>query len=244
MDESYAKTYSNLYQKHFWWRSREKILLELIARHAPKEGFGNILDVGCGDGQFLHLLTSYGATEGIEPSNSSPVANRTTTIYNTSFDENFVPEKKYGLVLMLDSLEHFANQAATLIQARNLLKDNGILLVTVPAMMRLWTSHDAINHHFVRFSKKSMSDLFVRANLEIIDMKYFFQWLAPLKLAIRFYESRTANKVTEIQKVPFWPVNKLAELLSLLEWNTYGQICQSFGSSLYAIARPTKKQLT
>ena len=51
---------------------------------------------------------------------------------------------------MLDVLEHFENPGPALRRAVELLADTGAILVTVPAFLGRWTSHDEINRHFTR----------------------------------------------------------------------------------------------
>jgi 2-polyprenyl-3-methyl-5-hydroxy-6-metoxy-1,4-benzoquinol methylase len=70
-----------------------------------------------------------------------------------------MPQKKYGCILMLDSLEHMPNPEQALDHAGELLADKGYLIITVPALMNLWTSHDDINHHFIRYSKKTLKPI-------------------------------------------------------------------------------------
>src|SRR5690349_11674542 len=66
MQKPYVHEYKRLYQGHWWWRSREAILLDLITRLCPGQGGLDILDVGCGDGLFFPELERFGRVRGIE----------------------------------------------------------------------------------------------------------------------------------------------------------------------------------
>jgi SAM-dependent methyltransferase len=243
MDECYLQHYATLYRGHFWWQAREACLLKVINRYAPPNGFGHILDVGCGQGQLLNKLRPYGIPEGIEPAAVEDRTPRSNTpccpkIYRQPFDKQFEPSTRYGLVLMLDVLEHLPDAGAALVHVGRLMTGKGMLIVTVPALMGLWTSQDTINHHVTRFSKQSLAPLLTQAKFQTCEMRYFYQWLVPLKLGIRAFERIfPLESPPKPPKIPWWPVNKTAYFWTRLEWETYGRYCQWAGSSLLAVAR-------
>jgi 2-polyprenyl-3-methyl-5-hydroxy-6-metoxy-1,4-benzoquinol methylase len=237
MDREYALGYKSLYQNHFWWRARETFIIEILKNIVPAEGFGNILDIGCGEGLSFGFLSRFGKPEGIE---SDPLLTENDgygyKIYKAQFDSNFMPQKKYGCILMLDSLEHMPNPEQALDHAGELLADKGYLIITVPALMNLWTSHDDINHHFIRYSKKTLKPILIKSSFNIVTMRYFFQWMAPLKLIQRAKE-RVVHLENKPAQIPMKPINSVAYTLSRFEWFTYGRWFQSFGSSLLAITQ-------
>ena len=71
MDSVYAAAYPELYRKHWWWRVREEILLETVARLLAGQSRARILDVGCGAGLFFDALDRFGHVEGIESDRSA-----------------------------------------------------------------------------------------------------------------------------------------------------------------------------
>ena len=237
MDREYALGYKSLYQNHFWWRAREKFIIEILKSIVPSGGFGKILDIGCGEGLSFGFLSRFGEPEGIE---SDPLLTENDDngykIFKAQFDDDFLPQKKYGCILMLDSLEHMPNPERALCHARELLTDNGFLIITVPAMMNLWTSHDDINHHYIRYSKRTLKAILTKASYDIVSMRYFFQWMAPLKFIQRAKE-RVIHSENKPAHIPMKPINLSAYALSRFEWFTYGRILQFFGSSLLAIAQ-------
>ena len=93
MDNAYAQTYRDLYANHWWWRSRERAILETLQRHFRGSGDDCILDVGCGDGLFFDQLSSWGAVEGVEVDSSivSPAGPWREQIHVGPFDASFQP---------------------------------------------------------------------------------------------------------------------------------------------------------
>ncbi len=238
MDPQYAARYRELYEKHWWWRARTEAITETLRRNQPPQGWGAILDVGCGDGLFFNRLAQFGEVEGIEPAESlvTPTSIQRQRIYVGPFDDTFQPGKQYSLILMLDVLEHLQDPVGALRHALQLLAPGGTLLVTVPAFRLLWTNHDVINQHFTRYTKSSFREVARQAGLRIETERYWFQWLFPLKLAQRVAEQFFALQRTLPNIPPRW-VNESLFLLSRLEQKTLSVLPVPFGSSLMVVAR-------
>ena len=171
MRDDYLQRYRELYQQHWWWRAREKLILKTLRTEQPPGGWKRILDVGCGDGLLFDELTPLGEVEGVEPSAASVSEKgpHRSRIHTCPFDENFQPGKEFTLILMLDVLEHLADPAAALRRALALLAPAGRLLVTVPAFNALWTNHDLVNEHVTRYTRRTFRELARQAGLEHPD---------------------------------------------------------------------------
>lgn len=238
MRADYGERYRELYERHWWWRTREAAILELLRAQEPPQGWKRILDVGCGDGLLFDRLAQFGEVEGVEPAadlvdNAGPHRAR---IHIAPFDANFRPGKKYSLILMLDVLEHLADPGAALRHALALLEPHGRLVITVPAFRLLWTNHDVLNHHFTRYTVKSFRSLAQQAGLEIESERYFFQWLFPMKLATRLAE-RLLRLEPQPPKIPGPRINALLYGLSRLEYRALNRMPVPFGSSLLVVGK-------
>ncbi|MDB4882316.1 MAG: hypothetical protein JWL95_1082, partial [Gemmatimonadetes bacterium] len=49
MDDSYGAKYRELFERHWWWRAREEVILRALETHRQAGGWRSVLDVGCGD---------------------------------------------------------------------------------------------------------------------------------------------------------------------------------------------------
>lgn len=237
MDQDYAELYPTLFAQHWWWRSRESVILAELHRIRPDEQWGTILDVGCGDGLFFPVLSRMGEVEGVEPGETrgdiSDQANG--RIHRVPFDNQFDPGKQFDLVLMLDVLEHLDQPVEALITAERLLKPGGTLFLTVPAYRLLWTYHDELNHHHTRFTRRSLREVTAHGNLQVQRTHYFFHWIFPIRIAIRVFESLTSSN-SGPPRIPAPWINRAIIGGSQLEYRLLRGLRVPFGSSLLMVA--------
>lgn len=57
-------------------------------------------------------------------------------------------DKIFDYIFALDILEHVKDDAEALQTHFNLLKANGKLILTVPALMSMWSYNDELNQHY------------------------------------------------------------------------------------------------
>ena len=236
MDPDYGKHYRTLYEKHWWWRAREEILVDELRRRFPKRAHLSILDVGCGDALFFGRLSEFGDAEGVESDPELVNANgpNRARITVAPFDASFQPRKNYDLILMLDVLEHLDEPEHALCRAVELLKPGGIIVVTVPAFHLLWTNHDRLNRHRTRFTKRSFARLASASGMEIKASRYFFVWLAAAKLALRIVEAILPAH-PRVPGIPSPWINEFLYHFSRIEEKLARILYLPIGSSLLAV---------
>ncbi|RMH15110.1 MAG: class I SAM-dependent methyltransferase [Acidobacteria bacterium] len=244
MDPDYGRRYRELYRRHWWWRAREALVLERIAALAPAGGFGRILDVGCGDALLLPRLRRFGRPLGLEADAAliSDATRRSGDVVVAPFDERFQPDEPFGLILMLDVLEHLADDVAALRHARRLLVPGGVLLITVPALPVLWTRHDDLNHHHRRYDRRRFHDVAAAAGVAVESARYAFHWLVAAKLLVRLKECLRPGEPRP-PSIPPAPVNRLLYAFCRLEAATWGRLPWPAGSSLVAVCRRGREDL-
>ena len=235
MIPEYAAVYRDLYERHWWFRARETMLLREIESHRPAAGWSSVLDVGCGNGLFFDRLDRFGEVRGVESDESLVPADsrHRARIHLGPFDSTFEPGRRFGLVLMLDVLEHLPDPVAALRKAGGLLEPGGRVLITVPAFQLLWTSHDDLNRHFVRYRRRSLNLLVAQAGLSLLSSRYCFHWLFPVKLGVRALERLGAVSGDPATVPPPW-LNRALLGLTRVEQETIGRLGLPFGSSLLA----------
>ena len=145
------------------------LLLDALARHvpvyAPPPG-AKVLDVGCGDGQFLDRFQDNGwKTYGIEPS--------TTVAFLRHVALEAPPQdQSFDLVLLRHVLEHVASPLQLLRQITGAVRPRGALFISVPRLDTLAEHRDlryCLNSqtHIVGFSQTCLEGLLARAGFEL-----------------------------------------------------------------------------
>lgn len=237
MKSEYLQAYQTLHERHWWWRARQTIVLKELDRMRPDRRWGRILDVGCGDGLFFPRLSERGDVVGLEPEGEIVTVRERADgrIHVREFDTTFRPSGSFGLVMMLDLLEHLSEPVEALAHAGTLLDRDGRILITVPAFKILWTAHDELNHHRCRYSRNSLEREVRAAGLDVIECSFVFHWLFPVKLILRVREAFFGQRA-DIPPIPPSPLNNVLERFSVLEHRVLRDVPVPFGSSLLMIA--------
>lgn len=227
-------------QDHWWFVARRRILKRLIERIVRPPQKARILEVGCGTGHNLAMLKSFGSLEASEldrcaravASKRLPRKVKEAKLPDLSMFER----NGYDLIALLDVLEHVGDDLGSLRAIHRRLKPGGALLMTVPANPWMWSAHDAAHHHFRRYTKKQLEELFLRSGLEIQLLSYFNTLLFPLVAAARIV-SKITRRGSADDKLPGATVNAALNKIFGLEAGLLGRAPMPFGVSLVAIVR-------
>jgi SAM-dependent methyltransferase len=158
MDRELMQATLALDDRHWWYRGRRRVIRAELDR-LPLAPRARVLDAGCGSGRTLQELVDYGSVAGIELDHDAAELAR-----GRGFAEVVVgrvqelpwAENWFHLVTCLDVIEHTPDDRVTLGELRRVCRPGGFLLVTVPAYQALWSRHDEANHHFRRYSRRSL----------------------------------------------------------------------------------------
>lgn len=240
MERAVFDRMAELDQVHWWFIARRRILHALIERVVRPPEKARILEVGCGTGHNLAMLKEFGKVEASELDPSArAVANKRLRGKVKSAklpDLSMFERNAYDLVALLDVLEHVPDDLASLRAIHRRLKPGGALLLTVPANPWMWSAHDAAHHHFRRYTRKQLQDLFLRSGLEVELLSYFNTLLYPLVAAARLL-GKVTRKDTADDRLPSDAVNAVLGRVFRLEASLVGRLPLPFGVSLVAVVR-------
>ncbi|MDF2956151.1 MAG: 2-polyprenyl-3-methyl-5-hydroxy-6-metoxy-1 [Candidatus Alkanophagales archaeon MCA70_species_2] len=100
-----------------------------------------VLDVGCGDGYVSSILVGDNEVFGLDIAESAieEARRRGIKAVVSNLESIPFPDKSFDVILALDILEHLFDPIRVLREAGRVLKDDGILLVSVPNAANIYS---------------------------------------------------------------------------------------------------------
>ena len=230
---------AELDERHWWYRARREILAELIRREARLPANAQILEIGCGTGHNLGMLSGFGHVDGLELDDEARALSEKRlgrAVMSAPLPELAgVPDRHYDLIGAFDVIEHIDDDHAALSSIATKLKPGGRFMMTVPAHQWMWTAHDVVNHHKRRYSKRALRSLIEGSPLKLDRLGYFNSLLFPLAVAERSV-SKLRGKDDADVKLPPAPLNVALEKVFATERYLLGRLPLPPGLSLFAVA--------
>ncbi|HXS01674.1 MAG TPA: methyltransferase domain-containing protein [Pyrinomonadaceae bacterium] len=164
-------------QSHWWYTGRRKILadfVEAICREVTDRR-PRILDVGCGTGANLLMLSQYGDAEGVDVSEDALAFCRERGLDKVRLgaaEELPYEDGTFDLVTALDVVEHLDDDLAGLREMRRVLRPGGRVLLFVPTFMFLWGLQDDVSNHRRRYRLPELQRVLEQAGFEIERTTY------------------------------------------------------------------------
>jgi ubiquinone/menaquinone biosynthesis C-methylase UbiE len=204
--EMMEHTYPILYaveESHWWHIGRRRIIRSFVQEICGqiKDRRARILDVGCGTGANLMMLSEFGEAEGVDVSPDALNFCRERGLQNVKLGAaESLPyeDHTFDLVTALDVVEHIDDDVAGLREMCRVLRPGGRLLLFVPTFMFLWGVQDDVSHHRRRYRLPELARAVTEAGLEVerttyANITFFLPILAGRKL-MRFAGIRTESE--------------------------------------------------
>ena len=229
---------AELDDRHWWYRARRRILAELIRREVHPAADSRILEIGCGTGHNLAMLSGFGHVDGLELDDEAAALSEKRlgrVIIRSPLPELDGVSNDYDLIGAFDVIEHIDDDHAALAAIATRLKPGGKFIMTVPAHPWMWTAHDVANHHKRRYSKRALRALVEGSPLRLDKIGYFNSLLFPLAIVERA-ASKLRGKDDGNVSLPPRPLNNLFEAVFASERYLVGRLPLPPGLSLFAVA--------
>jgi len=187
---------SVIYPKKYYSFSEEKNFVRSIKEYLDKLHFKkllenikkdqiNALDIGGGTGWLLSIIKKLDKrvtfTQVVDiDKKAASYAIRRGHGYFCGRIEEFNTDKKFDLILLLNLIEHVGDPKALLTKVRNILSDDGIILIKTPNTESIderlfrhmnWTGYHC-PRHWILFSQNSLRRLIKCVDLRINKFSY------------------------------------------------------------------------
>jgi SAM-dependent methyltransferase len=237
-------------ETHWWFVGRRKIIESFLKRvcfglkpRSRAEEPLNILDVGCGTGANLEMLSQFGNTEGVDVSAEALEYCRVRGLQQVrqgAAEALPYENNSFDLVTGLDVVEHLDDDVAGLKEMRRVLRADGRAILFVPAFMFLWGVQDDISNHRRRYTMASLQEAVRKAGFEIERASYVnLSFFAPIfigRLLMRVTGLRPASE----NNITIGALNAVLGKLFAAERFVLPHLNFPFGVSIICVARPTQ----
>jgi SAM-dependent methyltransferase len=248
----------NMQHQHFWYLGRRRFLLHALRRHLGKltadgRAAPRAIDLGGGAGGWASFLAEQAElplTEIALADSSAQALQAAATCLPSRVSRYQVDllrlgwQQRWELIFLLDVLEHIPDDRQALAQVYEALAPGGLVIVTTPALQRLWTWNDEVVGHQRRYSRAQLDGLARACGFRVLDTRYFMFLLSPMLLASRLLKAPDLAKLSQAEvwtliershRVPSTPVNTLLRWVFDLETPLGHLLPFPWGTSVLAV---------
>lgn len=203
--------YDNLVrvERHHWFYTGKRTIARwAIDTFGSKADRPTLFDCGAGTGAFAaEMVSTHHVSVMDDHAESLELLRQKFTpdqVIEGSASAMPLPDNTADIVTLLDVLEHVEDDTSAVAEIHRVLKPGGILVLTVPAMMQLWSSWDEVLHHFRRYHREPLRAMFSSADWQIEHIKYVNTAVFPLVWWARRSRRPTDSARSEEYIPPGW----------------------------------------
>jgi 2-polyprenyl-3-methyl-5-hydroxy-6-metoxy-1,4-benzoquinol methylase len=180
-------------ESSFWVSSRNRLFKSIVQRHMVPIGKTKFLEIGCGTGNFIQQIAQ---NKKLEITGSEIYLKGLVYAKNNLPSANFVQfdvtkgtiGEQFNIITAFDVIEHIENDNAALSNISQMLNKDGVLIVSVPQHMFLWSKLDEIVKHKRRYSRRDLAAKLKANDFDIDYATSFLFILFPLMLLSRLFD--------------------------------------------------------
>lgn len=228
---------------HWYYRGKREIILWWMRATGRLSPESRLADCGSGTGAFAAEMSRLCDVTAVDDHDESLELLRRRVgiqqVLQGSCTRLPLPDNSFDFVTALDVLEHVEDDHQAFRELLRITKPGGVILVTVPALMSLWSDWDVSLRHFRRYNRAGLRHLVSLPSVQLTHLNYMnfpaFPAVWLLRRLRRWLPASTASGRAE-DRVPPGPLNVLLKFLfvrascqKLIRW--------PFGVGLLAVLR-------
>jgi 2-polyprenyl-3-methyl-5-hydroxy-6-metoxy-1,4-benzoquinol methylase len=190
----------------FWVSSRNRLFKSIVQRHLLPTGKTKFLEIGCATGDFIQQIAQ---NKNLEITGSEiylkGLVYAKKNLPSVDFVQFDVTQGKIGeqfhIITAFDVIEHIENDNAALTNISQMLNKDGVLIVSVPQHLFLWSKLDEIVKHKRRYSRRDLIDKLKSNDFDIDYATSFLFILFPLMLLSRLFDRGRDRPLSDEQEL-------------------------------------------
>jgi SAM-dependent methyltransferase len=147
----------------------------LQAKYLADIPVGTLLDIGCANGDWIHLMQEKGwKVEGLEPSQNA-VNLYNLKIRNAMIEEAVYPSESFDVITAWAVFEHLHDPMLALRRIHGWLKPGGKLILVVTNICSIasrWAYQEDIPRHLYVFSESTLGRYADEVGMEMVDVHH------------------------------------------------------------------------
>jgi ubiquinone/menaquinone biosynthesis C-methylase UbiE len=180
-------------KEHWFYRGKRTLVRRWIERYLRLEPQTRLLDVGTGTGRFAAEMSARCTVVGLDDhAESLQIARKRA---GPCWVQGAAPlpfqNDCFDAVTALDVIEHIDDDGAAVGELARVTRPGGLIVITVPAFMLLWSRWDEALHHRRRYRRHAVLQLARSAQLEVQTCRYINSLVFVPILAYRWLRERT-----------------------------------------------------
>ncbi|MDO8448283.1 MAG: class I SAM-dependent methyltransferase [Rhodoferax sp.] len=180
-------------ESSFWVRSRNRLFKSIVYDQMAPTGKTKFLEIGCGTGGFIQQIVE---NENLEITGSEiylkGLLYAKKNLPHVDFIQFDVTQgeigEKFDIIVAFDVIEHIEDDVAAISNINKMLHKGGVLIMTVPQHMFLWSKLDEIVKHKRRYSRRELITKLQENGFDISYSTSFLFMLFPLMLISRIFD--------------------------------------------------------
>lgn len=232
--DQYGPEFDEIERSHWWFAGRRAVIMAALAHHLQPGS--RVLDFGCGAGGLTAELARVYDVVGVDFSAPALAVakGRGLEVRLVGPGENL--PTGFDAACAFDVIEHVEDDVGELRRLASSVRQNGLVMVTVPAYRLLWGRMDEVAGHVRRYRLRQLERTMGEAGLRRLHASYFNSWLFPLIALGRLAGFPRENH--EIDMPPH-PINAALRALFSSEAPVAARLTLPVGVSILYLAERT-----
>ncbi|HEX5400464.1 MAG TPA: methyltransferase domain-containing protein [Verrucomicrobiae bacterium] len=179
-------------QRHWFYVGKREIVRAWINRCHALQPTNLLVDCGAGTGIFVEEMRAFCrvlATDDFDESLQLLAARLgTASVVRGSCSALPLADNSTDVLTALDVIEHVQDDRAAMKEFFRVLRPGGIAVVTVPALMALWSDWDVSLRHHRRYSQRTLRAI-IPNQFEILHLNYINVAVLPAVFLVRKFRA-------------------------------------------------------